>query len=333
MALNGKTAANPLRSPRLRLDSGRFTRGSEQDRKDVAAQIDQSLREFTYCQVQLEPDTLRGILPNWKIQSRKLFDLEESVKSLLSPTSKHSLGYSALGTDKVRGEIPILNESYTCDAGPRTNWPDENLLPGFRGFATHLHMVLSDVLCDLIDCLSITMDLPPGQHLSQSHDCSDFRLGFLHYPSIASEAIPFGPGPGPGPGIQRNPTHIDSGTLTLLLSDGSGGLEVADRRETVETRSSWFDKHGLFAPVDPQDDLVTVLTGNRLKKISGARWKPTVHRVVAIYPTTSPAEESTATHAEMPERYSVALFSSSKAKATTAHADSRDRTIPPSSSS
>ncbi|GMH56217.1 hypothetical protein TrRE_jg10657 [Triparma retinervis] len=72
-----------------------------------------------------------------------------------------------------------------------------------------------------------------------------------------------------GKGVSRISAHRDLGTLTLLMQDQQGGLEVQDP-ETGE----WF-------PVPPVEGAVVVNVGNLMTRWTNGVYKSSIHRVVA----------------------------------------------------
>ena len=79
----------------------------------------------------------------------------------------------------------------------------------------------------------------------------------LHYPPVAQT---------PSPGQLRAGEHSDYGSITLLLQDQIGGLEVRTRQ------GDW-----IAAP--PIDDTIVVNVGDAMQRWTGDRLTSTPHRV------------------------------------------------------
>jgi isopenicillin N synthase-like dioxygenase len=81
---------------------------------------------------------------------------------------------------------------------------------------------------------------------------------------------------------EYNPSHMDTGTLILLLRDDSAydGLEIADLRSTSKLGSKNVGEEAVFLPVPANPDEVIVLAGTRLQRLFGKdKVRPCVHRV------------------------------------------------------
>jgi isopenicillin N synthase-like dioxygenase len=126
----------------------------------------------------------------------------------------------------------------------------------------------------LLDCLSLALNLSSADSLSRHHATSSFTFDLLHYPAISRRLLSSGD-------LTRVPAHSDTGTLTLLFQDSVGGLEVADPNSANTVTSVEFEKNGTFKHVQPVPGAIVVNVGYLLMRWSNGRWKNTVHRVVA----------------------------------------------------
>ena len=124
----------------------------------------------------------------------------------------------------------------------------------------------------LLDCLSLTLNLPAAESLTRYHSDSLFSFSLLHYPAVSAPLLRSGT-------HTRIPAHSDFGTLTLLFQDNVGGLEIADLTSADTETSAGFKKHGRFRRVEPRPGTVVVNVGYLLMRWSNGRWKNTVHRV------------------------------------------------------
>ena len=119
--------------------------------------------------------------------------------------------------------------------------------------------------------------LPYGPHIFDDFKANDpaCPLRLLHYPPVPKESLK-------GPKRQLGASaHTDFGAVTLLLQDEHAGLEVQDR-ETGE----WVD-------VPPKKDAYVVNLGDMMSRITGDKYKSSMHRVLNKNPT---------------DRYSVVFF-------------------------
>ena len=67
--------------------------------------------------------------------------------------------------------------------------------------------------------------------------------------------------------------HTDYGTLTILWTDGSPGLEV--------------QIDGEWTPIDAPDGTFVVNLGDLMQRWTNDRWRSTMHRVVIADPSVS----------------------------------------------
>ncbi|KAL8827598.1 MAG: hypothetical protein Q9170_006952 [Blastenia crenularia] len=149
-------------------------------------------------------------------------------------------------------------------------WPPESSCPGLRKETEQLHAELQDLSSKLLSVLAIALGKEPSYFDYYLHG-SVSTLRYLHYPAINP--------PSPPQELCCTP-HTDSGILTLLQQDSTGGLEVLSP-----------DGRWIAAPYVPGSLVVNI--GDLMAKVSGARFRATRHRV-----RSSPGKE----------RYSVPFF-------------------------
>ncbi|KAK3110821.1 hypothetical protein LTR53_014500 [Teratosphaeriaceae sp. CCFEE 6253] len=150
-------------------------------------------------------------------------------------------------------------------------WPPEPTLPGGRAGLERLHGELQRLAASLLSLLATALGKPP-EHFAAYLADSLSTLRLLHYPP------PPPPPPAHPPPQTRDANgrsdpklcctpHTDSGLLTLLHQDPTGGLEVRN------ARGEWIP-----APYLPGSLVVNI--GDLLARINGGRLVATVHRVV-----------------------------------------------------
>ncbi|PCH01859.1 Oxoglutarate/iron-dependent dioxygenase [Penicillium occitanis (nom. inval.)] len=182
---------------------------------------------------------------------------------------------------------PIQSTS-TTDQTSRFNlteptvWPDSTAYPS-RSRLEQLYSELQSLSSTILSLLATSLDKPAdffAPYLTDS--LSTLRL--LHYPPSPpindTTEIPFDksstPPPEPTSPIKLScAPHTDSGILTLLHQDSTGGLEVQD------SSGKW-----VAAPYVPESIVVNI--GDLMAKVSGGRFVATMHRVRAPPPPPSP---------------------------------------------
>lgn len=160
-------------------------------------------------------------------------------------------------------------------------WPDAELFPE-RMRLEQMYEELQSLSVKILGLLAVSLG-KPSEFFSSWLEDSLSTLRLLHYPVVAQAAIQ-----GPGQeGISCSP-HTDSGILTLLHQDATGGLEV------LNAAGDWIP-----APYIPGSIVVNI--GDLMAQVSGSRFMATMHRVRAPAPKPS-------TEGSQLGRFSVPFF-------------------------
>ncbi|EGC45710.1 oxidoreductase [Histoplasma capsulatum var. duboisii H88] len=178
-------------------------------------------------------------------------------------------------------------------------WPAPTVFPS-RQKLEQLHNELQSLASTLLSLLAISLGKDADFFSSYLTD-SLSTLRLLHYPTTSSSAHSQGQELLGSGSVKLSCTpHTDSGILTLLHQDATGGLEVQNS-----------DGKWVAAPYVPESIVVNI--GDLMAKVSGGRFVATMHRVrapPAAAPTlTSAAPISTNTvGTEHFGRFSVPFF-------------------------
>lgn len=144
------------------------------------------------------------------------------------------------------------------DLGEPNVWPEEDSFPHGRARLERLHSELRSLSSTLLSLLAVSLGKAPEFFSSYLVD-SLSTLRLLHYPQQTEEK--------PSDEIKLCCTpHTDSGILTLLHQDPTGGLEV------LNASDEWIP-----APYIPNSIVVNI--GDLLANVSGGRFVATMHRV------------------------------------------------------
>lgn len=161
-------------------------------------------------------------------------------------------------------------------------WVDETDLPGFRQFMEHVYEQFHELHAHLLRAITAGLGLPEEELISK-HQSNTSELRLLHYPAIPCRSMVSG---------KRIGEHSDFGTLTLLLQDSVGGLQVEDQREL-----------GSFIPVESEDvHEVIINVGDCLQRWTNKNLRSANHRV------SLPEGKGAHTDEMLAPRYSVAYF-------------------------
>ena len=139
-------------------------------------------------------------------------------------------------------------------------WPAEDSFPGGRTRLEKLYTELQSLSSTMLSLLAISLGKPADFFSTYLVD-SLSTLRLLHYPPQPPTKIAQ-----PGEVKLCCTPHTDSGILTLLHQDPTGGLEV------LNASGEWVP-----APYIPNSIVVNI--GDLLASVSGGRFVATMHRV------------------------------------------------------
>ncbi|XP_046448257.1 2-oxoglutarate-dependent dioxygenase htyE-like [Daphnia pulex] len=197
--------------------------------------------------------------------SKHFFLLPDDIKKqTCRDYSKNNDGYvginqEILGTD-IHHEI---KEAYNLTSS-KSVFPSEDTNPEFRSSVTDLALKLSELTRRLLACMALALGLTENyfvdrhRFMFQDQDKNATTFRTLYYPSLSESDIQ--------PGIVRCGAHSDYGTITLLLQDSVGGLEVL-------SGSKWI-------PATPIPGSILVNLGDLMQFWTSDRYTATVHRVL-----------------------------------------------------
>ncbi|KAL4884493.1 Clavaminate synthase-like protein [Aspergillus karnatakaensis] len=283
----------------ITLDFNRFRSTDASQRQEFCKELCETLSVYGFAKIRnttLSNDLIDQIFKH----TRSFFALPNEIKA----KAKHPeapnphRGWSAVGQERVwkisgfeqnkerTDSYNEFRESFDQGASNDTlfpnKWVDEHDLPGFRTFMEAFYQSCDELHAHLLDAISIGLNLPPTLLPSKhQHNTSELRL--VHYPPIPCNALKSN---------MRIGEHSDFGTLTLLLQDSVGGLQVEDQRN-----------RGTFIPVEPEDGYEVVINiGDCLQRWTNKRLCSANHRVML------PEGMDVESDVMLEDRFSVAYF-------------------------
>ncbi|KAJ6523098.1 Clavaminate synthase-like protein [Mycena vulgaris] len=238
------------------VDFSPFTDGS--NKQEVADKILASFKEIGFVYLvnhRIASERVAKMFP----LSKEFFAQPMDVKMLAPhpPSGTHHRGYSAPGQEKVsqhvydadaiaehRAQAPDAKESFECgregDEVMPNIWLPDGILPGFKEECLEFFWLCHAVQLDILRALAVGFGLPE-EYFLKVHTAPDNQLRLLHYPSAPVDSLRTDK-------IARIGEHSDFGSITLLLQDDVGGLEVEDPRSNDTIRST---VHRVRAPPGP----------------------------------------------------------------------------------
>ncbi|KAJ7840241.1 thymine dioxygenase [Mycena leptocephala] len=235
--------------------------------------------------------------------SKTFFAKPMEIKQLAPhpPSGTHQRGYSAPGREKVtqhvydpdaiaahRAQAPDAKESFSCgrenDTVMPNIWLPDGVLPDFKETCLDFFWLCHEIGLNILRALALGFGLDE-EYFLKYHTAPDNELALLHYPSVSTVALA-------NESVARIGPHSDFGSITLLLQDDIGGLEVEDPRVA-----------GSFRPAPPVPGALVVNAGDFMMRWSNDTIRSTIHRVRAPPGTASAGHEGMT-----PERYSIPYF-------------------------
>ncbi|KAJ6131646.1 Gibberellin 20-oxidase [Penicillium sp. IBT 18751x] len=178
-------------------------------------------------------------------------------------------GFEMGPAEPIRTKSTVSSSSKFDLAEPNV-WPEVDKLPARPKLET-LYIELQSLASKLLSLLAVSLGKPADYFAPYLTD-SLSTLRLLHYPPVASAVSESGADTSEAK-LSCTP-HTDSGILTLLHQDSTGGLEVRN------SSGEWVP-----APYIPESLVVNI--GDLMAKVSGGRFVATMHRVRA--PSLSPS--------------------------------------------
>ncbi|TCD67332.1 hypothetical protein EIP91_000253 [Steccherinum ochraceum] len=277
-----------------------FLDGSQKGRVGEAVVESFKRTGFVYLENHgLDKDKIEGMF-RW---SRDFFAQPMEVKQLAPhpPSGTHHRGYSAPGIEKVvqhlydrdeieksRAQAPDVKENFECgredDPAMPNIWLPDGVLPGFKEACLEFYWLCREVELNVLRAIALGFHLRED-YFVQYHQAADNQLRLLHYPSVPQQSLEKDE-------VVRIGAHSDFGTITLLLQDAVGGLEIEDPKQP-----------GVFQRAPPIEGSLIVNAGDFLQRWSNDTIRSAIHRVRA------PSHVHTA-DGMTPERYSIPYFCS-----------------------
>jgi isopenicillin N synthase-like dioxygenase len=206
--------------------------------------------------------------------ARRFFALPKTEKDRFAYTDvAANFGYQGIEAERLDpGSQPDLKEAFTMrnalGAATRMDrWPDA----GFRNAALALYENGMAEAHRLLSIMAAGLVLPLDFFQSR-HGGENITLRLLHYPANLASRSESQLGAG---------AHTDYGSITLLLQDDVGGLEL-------------LGADGKWHAAPPVPDAIVINTGDLMERWTNGRFRSTLHRV---RPVTGERD-----------RYSIALF-------------------------
>ncbi|KAI9698687.1 MAG: hypothetical protein M1836_003797 [Candelina mexicana] len=280
------------------IDFSLFLHGSPEEKLATAQSIVKGFKEAGFIYLKnhgLPKETVAQVFD----ESAKFFDRPKEQKmSLAWTTPQSNRGYVAYGREKVldendkeaiaklRAANPDLKESMEIgrEGVPEcpNNWPDRFDAQGetFKSVMQSFYLKCHSLQMEVMRSMALGLGLQQG-FFDEYVNVGENNLRLLHYPAVEKSVFL------KNKGQVRAGEHSDYGSITLLIQDDRGGLQV-------------LSPNGTFIDATPIPDTIVVNAGDLMARWSNDTIKSTKHRVVE-----PPVDGEGTVH---PARYSVAYF-------------------------
>jgi len=186
--------------------------------------------------------------------------------------AESNVGFQAVGREILDPRYAFdLKECYNHQLRDRSVWPSD--LVKYKDRFDDIFRNFASKSRDVLRAFAVSFQLPE-KFFDSYHSNMEHTLRLLHYPKLSVDPLP---------GQLRAGEHTDYGSLTLLIQDNAGGLQVQGADNT------WHDG-------EPIPGAMVVNTGDMMNVWTNEHFRSTKHRV------TFPA------NARTQERYSIAFF-------------------------
>lgn len=264
------------------------TRGSGPDvdarRLAVAATIDRACRDIGFFTV-VGHGVPKEVIQRMQRATHEYFDRPEEEKNRIPMTAEYPYGYSGFGGESLsKGygeegrpdpkECFAIGPSNPAANMPPVQWPEQPA--EFRAAWEAYYGEMERLAAHLLSLFATALKLRPDW-FEDKISAHRSALRALNYPASDKPMQA---------GEIRAGAHTDYGSLTILLQDSVGGLQVRNRR------NEWVD-------AVPRADSFVINLGDLMARWSNDRWVSTLHRVV---------QPAAAAAAPPQRRQSIAFF-------------------------
>jgi isopenicillin N synthase-like dioxygenase len=227
---------------------------------------------------------LRNAMPD--VQVSRAFELAESFFALPAREKMHlaRMQFVPENPNRYRGYFPVIANDPSRKEGfefgrcqtPDPDFPEDTPWPEIQGFREHMeemHLSLSRVGRFVLDLLGTYLQNVAPKLYDHSLFADGFNDGMstfrlIHYPAVDGTTAASIHGESHEEGRFSTPDHTDSGFVTLLIQDQTGGLEA------LGPDGNWF-------AIEPEPGTIVMNLGDILQAMSGGLLKATRHRVRA----------------------------------------------------
>lgn len=202
-------------------------------------------------------------------ETSRFFDSDRSIRAAIMRDLENPMGYFDRElTKRKRDHKQVFDfvDPTVAAIDSRNRWPEG--LPGFRDTMVELYDAFSALADRTLSLIHDVLDLSPESRRVVAGDRHASMLRLNHY--TVGDPVPEDERDGLASlGETALGYHTDPGSITLLLQDGTGGLQ------TESLDHGWID-------VPPQPGTIVINLGDCMQAWTNDRYRAAVHRVVEM---------------------------------------------------
>ncbi|MEO1255792.1 MAG: 2OG-Fe(II) oxygenase family protein, partial [Bacteroidota bacterium] len=198
---------------------------------------------------------------------KEFFSLPDDVKKKYEKKElAGQRGYISKGREKAKGRnTGDLKEFYHVGQPPQNQrsdypdniWPDEVL--DFEKYTSEAFLTLLQTALHMLRAIALYLDLSEDYFDNRVKEGNSILRPIHYFPIEDPDSIP--------PDAVRAAEHGDINLITLLMGASADGLQV-------------LRKDGEWIPITALPDQIVVNVGDMLERLTNAKLKSTIHRVV-----------------------------------------------------
>ena len=240
------------------------------NKRGVAKQVGEACEDIGFFMIKGHGVSLE-LLEKVQRESKQFFDLPlETKKETVAP---FGLGYMGEGTENVAATleedctVQDTKESLNLTLPVRDEvWPRNP--PELSKVCEYYYESVQTLASQLMRLFALALDLEEA-YFDDKIDNSYTTLRLLNYPELPQSMADISNTTEP---VTRNAEHTDYGTLTILWSSDSRGLQAKSRQDV------WIDV------VAPKDQFI-INIGDLMMNWTNDKWISTLHRVIPHHET------------------------------------------------
>jgi len=210
------------------------------------------------------------IARTWR-ETERFFDADRSVHLSIMRDRDNPLGYFDRELTKRKRDHKQVFDFVDPNSAPhdsRNRWPSSDDLPGFRDSMVDLYDAFDDLAAHALSLIHSLLDLGPESRRRVVGDRRGSMMRLNHY--TVGDPVPEGERDGLADlGDTALGFHTDPGVLTVLLQDGTGGLQAES------SEHGWID-------VPPVPGTIVLNLGDCMQAWTNDQYRAAVHRVLPM---------------------------------------------------